>query len=337
MAIPVQKTALKTSAATVTTMAAKTPATPALPDDFEVDKDARYSGTVTSYSKWRGFGHISIDQKGVVPGDSVFVHWKNIQTDDRFPRLKQDLKVEFGLMLTNDWKGWKKVKSVKAKTVTLAGGAMVNIQDEMDAEKKEFVGAQNFRYTGKLKFFDPFRGFGWVALDDGFALDEPVPKELKVEGVEINSGGKPHKSRLQSMDVEFGIQKNKKGDYLVYNMTLPGGHPITQESLENRQDVGGQKFEGTVSWFTWRQGWGHIAPSPDALLPPAVNQKLDEMVAAAAAKEKADGKPVEKLLYFRKADCEWGFKPEVGQKVVYTVYVDDKGAGAKDVASADAA
>ncbi|CAK9084794.1 CSD domain-containing protein [Durusdinium trenchii] len=34
-----------------------------LPEGFTVDKDARYTGTVADYNKWRGFGHITIDQQ----------------------------------------------------------------------------------------------------------------------------------------------------------------------------------------------------------------------------------------------------------------------------------
>jgi len=314
----------------------KSPGMVVVPDDFTVDKEARFTGTVSSFNKWRGFGHIVMDQKGVVPGDSLFVHWKNIQTDDRFPRLKEGLQLEFGVMVSMEWKSWKKVKSVKAKTVTLPGGGMVNLQDSMDAEKKTFVGAQNFRYTGQLKFFDQFRGFGWVILDDGFAMDDPVPKEIKVESTELNLGGKPLRSRLAELAIEFGIVKSRRGDqYLAYNVTLPGGHAITQENLEHRQEVAaGQKFSGIISWFNWRQGWGHITPDPAAVLPEQVQKKLDE-TAAAALKAKPTEAP-EKLLYFRKADCDWNMKPEEGTKVKYTVYVDDKGAGAENVEAVSA-
>eukprot|EP00933_Yihiella_yeosuensis_P052315 TRINITY_DN50351_c0_g1_i1.p1 TRINITY_DN50351_c0_g1~~TRINITY_DN50351_c0_g1_i1.p1 ORF type:complete len:326 (-),score=89.06 TRINITY_DN50351_c0_g1_i1:263-1240(-) len=321
-------------------MAAAAPTKPqkmarvAIPDDFEVDKEKRYSGTVAAYSKWRGFGHIDMDQKGVIPGDKLFVHWKNIQTDDRFPRLKQELKVEFGVMISNDWQGWKKVRSVKAKTVTLPGGAMINLQDEMDAEKKQFVGAQNLRYTGTLKFYDPFRGFGWVVMDEGFDLSEPVPQELKVESAEVNCGGRIPRLRIDKTSVEFGIVKNKKGDFLAYNMTLPGGVPITQENLEHRQDATNARFSGTISWFNRRQGWGHIAPDSIGSLPQNVQVQLDAMAAAAAAKPLKEGqepRTTEKLLYFRKADSEWGFKPEIGTKVTFLTYTDDKGAGARGV------
>eukprot|EP00439_Symbiodinium_sp_Y106_P079811 s1076_g18.t1 len=335
MTLGVQKTIQKTSAGGDAKAATNTGPT-VIPEDFTVDKDARYTGSVIEFNKWRGFGHIAMDQKDWYSCachfaclDKVFVHWKNIQTDDRFPRLQQGLSVEFGLIVSQEWRGWNKVRSLKAKTVTLPGGGMVNIQDAMDAESMTFVGAQNFRYTGTVKFFDQFRNFGWVAIDDGFAMDEPVPKEIKVEGEELNTGGKPLRMRIDKLAVEFGIVKSKTGQgdsYMAYNVTLPGGTPITQEALEHRQEEGSQRFTGTVQWWQRWQSWGHIIPDADQAFPATVQEKLE-----AAAKAKPDGKPAEHLLYFRKDDCEWSLQPQVGKKVSFTVYVDDKGAGAKDV------
>ncbi|CAJ1420298.1 unnamed protein product [Effrenium voratum] len=235
-------------------------------------------------------------------------------------------------MISNDWKGWSRVRCLKAKTVTMPGGGMINIQDAMDAEAMEFVGAQNFRYTGTVKFFDQFRGFGWVIIDDGFAMDDPVPKEIKVDAIELNSAGKPLRMRIDKLAIEFGIVKGKTPDsYMAYNVTLPGGTPITQEALEHRQEEGSQRYSGTIQWWHRWQGWGHILPDPDSKFPPAVQQKLDETAAQAAAKAKSEEKGNEKLLYFRKADCEWTLRPDLGKKVTFGVYVDDKGAGARDV------
>merc|ERR1719424_2680331 len=71
---------------------------PTIPEYYVIDKDGRYPGTVISYQKWHGYGFIQPDQAGLVPEDKLWVHWSNIQTEDRFPFLTKDLKVEFGLM-----------------------------------------------------------------------------------------------------------------------------------------------------------------------------------------------------------------------------------------------
>eukprot|EP00929_Paragymnodinium_shiwhaense_P045023 TRINITY_DN23057_c0_g1_i3.p1 TRINITY_DN23057_c0_g1~~TRINITY_DN23057_c0_g1_i3.p1 ORF type:complete len:120 (+),score=20.96 TRINITY_DN23057_c0_g1_i3:68-427(+) len=69
----------------------------AIPEDHVIDKEARYTGTVSTYYKWKGYGFIKLSQEGVVPHDTIFVHWSNVQTDDRFPFLVKDAQVEFGL------------------------------------------------------------------------------------------------------------------------------------------------------------------------------------------------------------------------------------------------
>merc|ERR1711972_1113255 len=123
--------------------------------------------------------------------------------------------------------------TIKAKDVTMPGGNPVAVQDDLDAQNLQFVGGQHLRYTGQLQFFSPKRGFGWLTMDDGYALPEPVPKELRVDMPEVNAGGK-QPPFMREVAVEFGIMKTKKGYFKGYNMTLPGGIPMTQEGLEHR-------------------------------------------------------------------------------------------------------
>lgn len=295
---------------------------PQVPADFQLDKDARYTGEVSKYYKHEGYGFIVLDKKGVVPNDKVFVYWKNIQSDDRFPSLLDSMKVEFGLMLKKESDGRR---TLAAKTVTLPGGAMVAVQDMKDA-KKDFVGGQLLRYSGKLKFFDPARGFGYITLDDGYALDAAVPKEICVETAEVNAGGKQPRF-MEDTIVEFGIWKTLKGAYKAYNMTLPGGYPMTQEALEKRELTDSVTFSGVVMLYTWYQGWGFIRPDTD--LPAHVQEKVFQMEEESRAK----GKTVEfeKSLYFRRQDCEQGSKIDVNAKVTFNVYIDEKGAGAANI------
>ncbi|CAE8637021.1 unnamed protein product [Polarella glacialis] len=298
--------------------------TPA-PADFEVDKDARYTGEVAAYYKHSGYGFIVPDQEGLVPGDKIFVYWKNIQSDDRFPTLSQGMKVEFGLMKKKD----EGVMTLCTKYVTLPGGSMVAIQDTEDS-KKTFVGGQNLRYTGVLKFYDPERGFGYVILDDGFALDEPVPKDLRVETSEVNAGGKQPRA-MKDLSVEFGIWKTEKGAYKVYNMTLPGGIPTTLEALEHRKVLEDKTYTGKVVTWSWHGGWGWILPDASEVFPADVQSKIDVMEAATTAK----GKKVEfvRAVYFRKQDCvgDAGQKVDKEAKVTFQLYTDDKGVGGTTV------
>lgn len=301
-----------------------------VPANFLVDTTVRYTGTVAFYAKWKGYGFINVAQPGVVPGDQLFVHWRQIASDDRFPFLMKDLEVEFGVMTWSD-NQHKTAVTIRASNVTMPGGMNVAIQDDIDAQQKAFVGGQHLRYTGTLKFFMPKAGFGYVAMDQGYDVDPNVPNELRVELTEVNAGGR-QPVRMENLAVEFGIWRSLRGAYKVYNMTLPGGHPLTQDALENRISMGPQTYRGEVGIWNWRHGWGFVRGDPNVVLPPRVLAKLEQQQQAARQR----GKTItdEKMLYFRRSDCAPGVPLQQGSPVTFQVYIDDKGAGANDVRSA---
>jgi cold shock CspA family protein len=288
---------------------------------------------VSFYHKWKGYGFIDVTQKGVVPQDRLFVHWRNIQSDDRYPFLVKGVEVEFGVQKFQDKFNWG-VTTLRAKEVSLVGGTNIAMQDDVDAQEKEFVGGQHLRYTGTLKFFAPGRGFGYVTMDQGYDVPPDVPIELKVETVEVNASGQ-RPMPMRDLPVEFGIYKRPKGalsTFLVYNMTLPGGHPLTQDALENRITMGSQSYSGSVAIWNWRQGWGFIRADPLTVLPPRVVTKLAQQQQAAIAR----GRKVtadEKMFYFRRTDCLEGLNPVRDMQVTFQLYIDDKGVGACEVVS----
>jgi len=307
---------------------------PSIPEDYVIDKDAVYTGTVVTYQKWQGYGFIQPDQAGLVPEDKLWVHWSNIQTEDRFPFLTKDMKVEFGLMRWTRGKGEWQATTLRAKKVTEVGGAPIAVQEAADAEKKEFLESQSKRYTGTLKFYVPKQGYGYVTVDDGNSLDESVPKELRVEAPEVNCAGRRPTGFLESTAVEFGIVKNRKGQFNVYNMTLPNGVPMTKANVEHRETPGDQTFRGTISHYQPWQGWGFIAPENASLLPPHIQQALAKQQAAAKVKSKKDEEPAQ-VFYFTKADVSKGCNAKKDMKVIFKVYLDDKGAGACDVTAVE--
>jgi len=303
-------------------------------EDFGVDLEARLLGTVVSYWKLQGYGFIKLTQEGLVPNDMLFVHWQNIVTSDRFPALAKDIEVEVSVL---KWKDrWNPGKvTLRARNVTKPGGDPIALQDEVDREQKEFVGGQDLRYTGTVKFYNQIHGYGYVALDPGFVVEPDVPGELRVDCIEVNSAGRQPGQMQQGLAVEFGIWKTKRGNYKVYNMTLSGGIPITQDVLEHRQNVGSQTFHGEVHMWNWRQGWGFIKADPATTLPPEVCAKLAQQSHSAAERAATRGKTVleEELLYFRKHDVQQGVRLDKGAQVMFRVYTDDKGAGALDIAT----
>jgi len=193
----------------------------ALPETFEVNPTTVYTGTVITYYKFQGYGFISPDQKGVLPNDKVFVFWKNIQSTDRFPSLLKDSQVQFTVSVVEK----RGVKTLQAENICGLGGVPISVQDEVD-QKKTFVGGQNLRYTGTLKFFSPKQGFGYIKIDAGFQYDkEGVPEEIRVEQQEMNCGG-GNPDYIENLKVEFGIWVTQKGVFKGYNVTLPGGVPL---------------------------------------------------------------------------------------------------------------
>jgi len=290
----------------------------------KIDKDATYKGTVEKYSKFSGFGFIKLSETGIVPGDTVYVYYKSIETSDRFPQLTKDMEVQFGLHKYKTQNG----TSVRAKHVSMPGGAPIAIQDDLDSQKKEFVGGQNLRYTGTLKFYRSRQGYGYVTMDKGFKTPETIPEEIRVEEAEVNCGGKKPFG-LKDVKVEFGIWKTKKEAFKVYNMTLPKGIPITKDALENRKITSPTLFKGTVVKNMWKQGYGYITPAAGQKIPKNVTDKMAEMKKETEAK----GKKVtdDAVLYFRSSDVEEGKWLKKDQEVQFKVYMDDKGVGACEV------
>lgn len=300
---------------------------PTVQPNFEVDSIVRQSGTVDFYAKWKGYGFITLNQTGLVPNDRIFVHWRNVQSDDRFPFLVKGLEVEFSIMKHRDNFN-PSMFTLRAGNVTLAGGMNISVQDDLDAQEKTFVGGQHLRYTGNLKFFNPRLGFGYVTMDQGYDVEPGVPTELRVETSEVNAGGRQPRM-MENIAVEFGIWKTNRGMYKVYNMTLPGGHPLTQDALENRISMGQQAYKGEVTMWNWRQGWGFIRTDPSMPLPPRVVAKLQQQ--AQAAMQRGRRITEDKLLYFRRVDCAMGYAPQRQAQVSFQLYIDDKGAGACEV------
>lgn len=300
---------------------------PSVSEQFQIDVNARYTGTVSFYAKWKGYGFIEMAQKGVVPNDRLFVHWRQLQSEDRFPFLSKGMEVEFGLLKWKDAIN-RNIWTLRARNVSMVGGMSIAMQDELDSKQKTFVGGQHLRYTGTLKFFSPRHGFGYVVMDQGYDVDPTVPSQLRIETPEVNAGGK-HPTYMENIAVEFGIWRTQRGAFKIYNMTLPGGHPLTQDALENRISMGPQTYIGDIAIWNWRQGWGFIKAEASQALPPRVLAKLAQQ--QAAARQRGRHISNDKMLYFRRPDCVQGFNPQRGMQVMFQLYIDDKGAGACEV------
>eukprot|EP00929_Paragymnodinium_shiwhaense_P052499 TRINITY_DN2629_c1_g1_i1.p1 TRINITY_DN2629_c1_g1~~TRINITY_DN2629_c1_g1_i1.p1 ORF type:complete len:243 (+),score=72.37 TRINITY_DN2629_c1_g1_i1:83-730(+) len=151
----------------------------------------------------------------------------------------------------------------------------------------------------------------------------PASKQGKVSskggGKGTGKGKGKGKGKLRPAGLKSSFWENKLGE-------------------ENRAELGNKTYSGTVVKYFWRQGWGLIVPDNFNGLPKKVKEAMDAAMqesmekAAAAGREAKD----QQTLYFRKPDInhQEGFKvaPEVA--VTFSLYMDEKGAGAKEVSPA---
>lgn len=304
-------------------------------NDCFIDKDARYTGTVSTYLASRGYGFIELDQKDIVPNDRVWVYQANIATEGppRGFHLVKGQEVEFGVTRFSEGKASKRRTTLRAVRVTQSGGASFAVPDEV----KTYVGGSHTRYTGTLRSYNPRQRCGWVVIDEGHtsAFKESVPAELKVEEKELNCGGSKPREWLENMSVEFGIVRSKAFGYLAENVSLPGGLPIQKQRIESRQLASQDYFYGSVTSYHKAKGWGYIWPDNAETLPASVQANL--AFRAIRLAEKGVNMYEDGFIYFRKEDVAGDCWIDEQIPVKFKVYMDSKGVGACDVMSAMAA
>mmetsp|Transcript_30000 Transcript_30000/g.64821 ORF Transcript_30000/g.64821 Transcript_30000/m.64821 type:complete len:234 (-) Transcript_30000:62-763(-) len=112
----------------------------------------------------------------------------------------------------------------------------------------------------------------------------------------------------------------------------PADDPFWEEKMasENRVEGDGSIYIGTVQNYNIRAGWGFIQPEDPTSLPENVQAAITKASEEAAARGKNVGEGG--LIYFRKPDISEGATLEKGGTVTFQVYVDDKGAGAFNIA-----
>ncbi len=156
------------------------------------------------YNKGGGFGFLQMSESGIIPDNKVMIHWREIQSDDRWPFLNKEMEVEFNLA---------KIKrdgqhQMRAKNLTLKGGEKVSLQEDVD-EKRVFVGERSLRYLGNVKFYNFNEGWGYVTLQQGYDIDDDVPEDLRIYRSEITPSADGAAPRLQKgMEIEFGPEKD---------------------------------------------------------------------------------------------------------------------------------
>merc|ERR1719427_879590 len=114
-------------------------------------KSTKMKGIVVRFDRRKGYGVIQPKKVGEKP---VFVHWSEIVSDETWPALQTGAEVKFVLNEKND-----KGKRAAEKVTTISGGKIVNAEDNRDIDEETI-------YTGKVKFFDGRKGFGFIIPDE---------------------------------------------------------------------------------------------------------------------------------------------------------------------------
>lgn len=197
----------------------------------QIDTSTRLTGSVVNYEYRRGFGHIVPDGGG--DDDKVFAHWKNIESADDWPSLKEGLKVEY--YLGAHTQGQRSGQKFAAK-ITLPGGAKITVGAE--AKGREVLDSSK-RFTGTVKYWNQQRGFGWIKFDNDIVVGGqtvPSTEDVYVPIDEIRTDDSPPGLKV-GLEVEFTVYKGK-GGFGASQVTAPGGAKLS------------------VPWEDRSQGWG---------------------------------------------------------------------------------
>jgi len=192
------------------------------------------TGTVINFLTGRGFGFIQ-PEGTTEDDDQIFVHWKDLVSDDNYPRLTKGLEVQFTIA---DGKDGKKC----AKQVTLPGGENIVLEgtdEEMDHS--------DATYLGTVKFWDGRKGFGYITCSE----------KVEYDGVTVEAGDDVWAGRqfvvssderhrlMRNQEVKFHVFKAKKGDLSCFKVTDPNGEPLTYTPKAKRKDVPEDEEEET--------------------------------------------------------------------------------------------
>merc|ERR1719169_55790 len=208
----------------------------------EIDETVRYQGTVFAYLKRRGFGRIIPDGKTEEDKDDlVFVHWKQIQSDDAWPSLNDGQKVEYYLGKKANPRDPK--KAVFAAKVTLEGGISVS-----QADTRDFPSRTN-RFVGVVEFFDRRKGFGFIKPKEDFNFEETdfaADKKGTIyvcrEDINTADDVETSPSLKDKAEVEFALYKTTNEDgsirWAAGDVTNVGGAALTADDFKVRQERG---------------------------------------------------------------------------------------------------
>jgi len=295
----------------------------------------KVTGTVVRFLRGRGFGFIK-PQEG---GEEVFVHWEDLVTDDDWPFIEKGTEVEY-LVVDKDGKP-------AAKEVTLSGGEKIPVFTK-PYEDREVNEGETF--TGSIKFFDGWKGFGYVKPDEEITWEGESSGEglyFSRDAILTSNSGKGMVLRVsKDLRVMFKVYKNAKGlgaceiqnedeTPLEYEPRKEGGSrkrkrqgkkknkkpakkaKTKEQLIEEREiDEDENTYMGTVKFYKSEKDFGFINISEEITFKDVT---------------------VKEKIFVMKEDIVC-YSDEVGltedSEVMFKIYKDSKGLGACEVMNA---
>lgn len=205
-------------------------------------------GTVINFQARNGFGFIQpkgTDDKD----DQVFVHWKQINSKDAWPKLERDMEVQFQI---EELEGKK-----QAVKVSLKGGKKVTAKDTV---KKSYG---NKKVSGKILWFEKSRGYGFI---------EPKDKNLKLNGKTMGDKKNLYFTREDFIfgDDDDTINTNNIRDetevtFNLYTVDAKDNLCAGKIQLPQKNYADADTLSGKVKFFDWKKGFGFITPDDSDL------------------------------------------------------------------------
>lgn len=198
-------------------------------DGITIDESVRFKGTVLKFDRRRGFG--KIQPEGKSEEDAIFAHWRQIESSDEWPALKEGMVVEYYVGTKAEAKR-KSQKSFAAK-ITLEGGNPITV-----AVTRTYPNRAQ-RFQGKIKFFDARKGFGFVNPASDFSFDGNTFKasegNIHISREDIKTTADIAPSLKDGQEIEFTIFKTEEGKYSAGDVTKQGGAAFTEDELATKK------------------------------------------------------------------------------------------------------
>merc|ERR1711900_101986 len=174
----------------------------------------------------RGFGYIQPDGKEET--DKVFAHWRQITSSDEWPSLAEGSQVEY--YLTKKENAKRKSQKQFAAKITGPGGVAISVTDDRTYPNR------GQRFQGKVKFFDPRKGFGFITPSADFSFNSEAFKSTEAKIYLAREDIK------HSSDIAPNLKDDQAVEFTLYKVAGKDGHGAADVTK-----IGGDAFSETSS------------------------------------------------------------------------------------------